>query len=85
MVAVLATELKAMPQILSTHVVVVPAVAVVCASGFIVFVAHGIVIQSVEQEVPTTVPGFAVPPVTLNDIAGVLAARAIKVQSVLPS
>jgi len=38
-----------------------------------VLVAHGIVIQSVEQEVPTTVPGLVAPPVTLKDIAGELA------------
>ena len=41
-----ATELKTMPQILSTQAIVVPAVDVVWASGVIVFVAQGIVIQS---------------------------------------
>ena len=73
MIAAAVTELKTIPQILSTQTTVVPAVPVVCAFGSIVLVAHGIVIQSVEQEVPTIVPTAIVPPVMLNDMEGVLA------------
>ena len=56
-----------MPHILSTQTAGVP----VCVVGSFEFVAQGIVIQSVVQEVPTTLPSAGVPPVTLNDIAGV--------------
>jgi hypothetical protein len=64
------TELKTMPQIRSTHVLGVP----VWAVGSMLLVAHGIVIQSVAQFVPTTLPAAGDPPVMLNDIAGVLTA-----------
>jgi len=59
MVVVDVTELNVIPQILSTHVLVVaviPAV-VTCIVTSIVLVAHGIVIQSKEHTVPTFVPG----------------------------
>ena len=62
-------ELKAIPQIRSTQVAVDPAVAPVCASGFMVLAAQGMVIQSVEHEVPTVVPAVLV---MLNDCDGVL-------------
>jgi hypothetical protein len=82
-VEAMATELKTMPQILSTQVIVVPAVAVVCALGSMVLVAQGIVIQSVEQEVPTTLPTAIVPPVTLNAMEGVLAGIFLLIESKL--
>jgi hypothetical protein len=59
-----------MPQIRSTHVLGVP----VWAVGSMLLVAHGIVIQSVAQLVPTRVPTAGDPPVMLNDMAGVLTA-----------
>ena len=61
------TELKTMPQILSTHVVGVP----IWAVGSLELVAQGMVIQSVSHWVPTTLPSAGLPPVMLNDIAGV--------------
>ena len=71
------------PQIRSTQTTGVPD----CVLGSFVFVAHGIVIQSVEHceimiilistrfdtEVPTTLPRAGEPPVTENDCAGLLA------------
>ena len=39
--------------------------------GLLLFVAHGIVIQSVEQVVPTLLPSAGDPPVILKDMAGV--------------
>jgi hypothetical protein len=61
------TELKTIPQILSTQVAGVP----VWAVGSMLFVAQGMVIQSVAQLVPTTLPAAGEPPVILNDIEGV--------------
>ena len=53
-----------MPQILSTQTLGVP----LWALGKFVFVAHGIVIQSVLQSTePTTDPWAETPPVKLND------------------
>ena len=43
--------------------------------GSILFVAQGIVIQSVAQLVPTTLPSAGEPPVILNDMAGVLTVK----------
>ena len=60
-------ELKTIPQILSTHTEGVP----VWVVGLLLFVAHGIVIQSVEQVVPTLLPSAGDPPVILKDMAGV--------------
>ncbi len=69
--AAVVTELKTMPQILSTQVVGVP----FCAVGSLVLVAQGMVIQSVVQATePTTEPRVGLPPVTLNDMAGVFTA-----------
>ena len=60
------TELKTMPQILSTQTVGVPDWAV----GELVLVAQGMVTQSVTQVSPTTEPSIAAaPPVRLNDMA----------------
>ncbi len=56
-----------MPHILSTQVLGVP----VWAVGSMLLVAQGMVIQSVAQLVPTTLPAAGDPPVMLNDIAGV--------------
>ncbi len=65
------TELKTIPQILSTQTVGVP----VCTFGFMVLVAHGMVSQSVTQLVPTTLPtGVVLLPVKLKDIAGTIVA-----------
>ncbi len=61
------TELKTIPQILSTQVAGVP----VWAVGSMLLVAQGMVIQSVAQLVPTKVPAAGEPPVILNDIEGV--------------
>ena len=57
-----------MPQIRSTQIEGVP----VCVVGLLLFVAQGIVIQSVAQVVPTLLPSAGDPPVMLNDMAGVL-------------
>ena len=62
------TELNIMPQILSTQPVESD-----CTVGLSVFVAQGILSQSVEQVCPITVPALAVPeglldPVTLKAI-----------------
>ena len=65
-------ELKTWPQILSTHTTGVPDWVV----GSLVLVAQGMVIQSVEQEVPTTLPRVGDPPVMENDCGGVLALSA---------
>jgi hypothetical protein len=65
--AVVVAELNTIPQILSTQTAGVP----VCVVGSLELVAHGIVIQSVVHEVPTTLPSAGVPPVILNDMAGV--------------
>ena len=61
------TELKTIPQILSTQTVGVPDWAV----GLLVLVAQGMVIQSVMQLSPTTEPAApaAPDPVTLKDMA----------------
>ena len=68
--AAVVTELKTIPQILSTQANGDPD----CAVGSSVFVAQRIVSQSVMQFAsPTTLPRVGVPPVTLNDIAIVLA------------
>ena len=56
-----------MPQILSTQVLGVP----VWAVGSMLLVAQGMVIQSVAQLVPTTLPAAGEPPVMLKDMAGV--------------
>ena len=64
------TELKTMPQIRSTQFVGVPCWAL----GLLVLVAQGMVIQSVTHWSPTTEPNMLlVAPVTLNDMAGMLA------------
>ena len=60
-------ELNTMPQILSTQTDGVP----VWVVGSLLLVAQGMVIQSVEQVVPTLLPSAGVPPVILKDIAGV--------------
>lgn len=61
------TELNTIPQIRSTHTGGVP----LWTLGSMVFVAHGMVIQSVEQPVSTMLPVKVVElPVTLNDILG---------------
>ena len=69
------TELKTMPQILSTQTIGVPDWAV----GLFVLVAHGMVNQSVMQLSPTTAPEApAAPvPVRLKDMAIVLTVKAI--------
>ena len=67
----MAAELKTMPQILSTQTAGVP----IWVVGSLELVAHGMVIQSVVQAVPTTLPAAGLPPVMLKDMAGVLAAR----------
>ena len=64
-------ELKTMPQILSTHTEGVP----VCVVGSLLFVAHGMLIQSVAQVLPTMLPAVGDPPVILNDMEMVLAER----------
>jgi len=61
--AVVVTEFRAMPQILSTHTVGVP----LWTAGSLVLVAQGIVSQSVLQFEPTTVPRMVAElPVMLN-------------------
>ena len=52
------TELKTMPQILSTQIDGVPDWTLL-----LLFVAHGIVIQSVEQAVLTLLPSAGDPPI----------------------
>jgi len=67
--AAVVTELKTMPQILSWHTLGVPFWPVM----LLVLVAQGMMTQSVEQTDPTMLPCAMVPPLMLNDIAGVLA------------
>ena len=67
------TELKTIPQIRSTQTEGVP----LCVVGWLELVAHGTVIQSVAQFVPTTLPSAGDPPVMLKDIAGELTAKNI--------
>jgi len=63
------TELKTIPQILSTQTVGVP----VCTIGSRVLVAQGMVSQSVTQLVSTRLPnGEVLLPVTLKDMAGTM-------------
>ena len=65
------TELKTIPQILSTQTVGVP----VCTIGSMVLVAQGMVSQSVTQFVSTTLPiGVVLLPVKLKDMAGTMVA-----------
>lgn len=61
-------ELNTCPHILSTQTTGVPDWVV----GSLVLVAHGMVIQSVEHEVPTTLPCRGEPPVIENELDGVL-------------
>jgi len=63
-------ELNTCPHNLSTHTTGVPDWVV----GSLVLVAHGIVNQSVEHSVPTTLPRVGDPPVTENDCAGLFVA-----------
>ena len=65
-------ELNTWPHILSTQTTGVPDWVV----GSLVLVAQGMVIQSVEQEVPTTLPRVGEPPVMENAWGGVLAESA---------
>ena len=65
------TDLKTIPQIRSTQTEGVP----LCVVGWLELVAHGTVIQSVAQFVPTTLPSAGDPPVMLKDIAGELTAK----------
>jgi len=59
------TELKTIPHNRSTHIGGVP----LCTLGSMVFVAQGIVNQSVAQFVSTKLPAIVVElPVTLNDM-----------------
>ena len=56
----------------------------VCSAGFIVFVAQGIVSQSVTQFVSMMLPtGVALLPVRLNDIAGTVIAKVKKIRLIL--
>ena len=59
-------ELKTIPQIRSTQTAGVP----ICVVGSFELVAHGIVIQSVVQAVPTILPARGLPPVILKLMAG---------------
>ena len=67
------TELKTIPQIRSTHTEGVP----FCVVGWLELVAHGTVIQSVAQFVPTTLPSVGEPPVMLKAIAGELTEKIV--------
>ena len=71
------TELKTMPQIRSTQTEGVP----VWSVGSLLFVAHGMVIQSVEHAVPTLLPSAGVPPVMLKAMPGVLTEKEDQVSS----
>ena len=64
--AAVVAELKTIPQIRSTQTAGVP----VCV-GELELVAHGMVIQSVVQVVPTTEPAAGLPPVMLKAMEGV--------------
>ena len=72
------TELKTIPQSLSRQAI--PSLCIMVS----VFVAQGMMIQSVWQLVPTTEPWAMAPPVRLNDMAGVLA-KSILISCVCPS
>ena len=50
--------------------------------GSLVLVAQGMVIQSVAQVVPTLLPSAGVPPVMLNDMAGVFTIKASRAGNV---
>ena len=67
------TELKTIPQIRSTQTEGVPD----CVVGWLELVAHGTVIQSVAQFVPTTLPSAGDPPVMLKAIAGELTEKIV--------
>lgn len=69
--AAVVAELKTIPQMRSTQTAGVP----VWVVGSLELVAQGMVIQSVAQLVPTLLPSAGEPPVTLKDIAGVLAGK----------
>jgi hypothetical protein len=69
------TELNTIPHIRSTQTGGVP----LCTLESMVFVAHGIVIQSVEQAVSTTLPASVVElPVILNAMLGTVVIAEIR-------